>query len=78
MQNNLSLFSQFFIMTPVVWVEWKYEIKSCYIFQLGQSQRIVVFHFELHKAHVGWMCELRDDAKSWKKSGKKKKHRLSQ
>lgn len=28
----------------------------------------MVFYFELHEAHVGWVCELSDDAKSWEQS----------
>lgn len=48
-------------------------IKIFYLFQFGQSQRIMVFDFELHKAHVGWVGELRDDTKSWEKSGTKKR-----
>lgn len=43
-------------------------VGSCYLFQFGQSQRVVVFDFELHKAHVCWVCELRDDTKSWEQS----------
>lgn len=29
----------------------------------------MVFDFELHKAHVGRMGELRDDAERWEQSG---------
>lgn len=32
----------------------------------------MVFDFELHKAHVGRVGELRDDTKSWEQSGRKK------
>lgn len=32
----------------------------------------MVFDFELHKAHVGWVGELCDDTKSWEQSGEKK------
>lgn len=48
------------------------KVWSFYLFQLGQGQRVVVFDFELHKAHVGWVGELRDDTKSWEQSGEKK------
>lgn len=34
----------------------------------------MVFDFELHKAHVGWMGELCDDAQSWEQSVGGKKH----
>lgn len=42
--------------------------QSSYLLQLGQSQRVVVFDFELHEAHVGWMGQLRDDTESGKQS----------
>ena len=31
----------------------------------------MVFDFELHEAHVGWVCELSDDTKSWEQSVEK-------
>lgn len=34
----------------------------------------MVFDFELHKAHVGWVGELCDDAQSWEQSVGGKKH----
>lgn len=49
---------------------WKYG--AFYLFKFGQSQRVVVFDFELHKAHVGWVGELSDDAKRREQSGGKK------
>lgn len=39
-----------------------------YLFQFRQSQRVVIFDSELHKTHVGRMCELCDDTKPWKQS----------
>lgn len=41
---------------------------NLYLLQFRQSQRIVIFDSELHKTHVGRVCELRDDAKTWKQS----------
>ncbi len=37
---------------------------TAHLFQFGQSQRVVVFDFELHKAHVCWVGELSDDAET--------------
>lgn len=47
------------------------KVWSLYLFQFGQSQRVVIFDFELHEAHVGWVCELSDDTKSREQSGDK-------
>lgn len=47
--------------------------EAFYLFQFGQSQRVVVFDFELHKAHVGRVGELCYDTKSWEQSVRKKK-----
>lgn len=57
-----------------------------YLFQFRQSQRVVIFDSELHKTHVGRVCELCDDTKPWKQSAEqeykqkkiKKKKKLSQ
>lgn len=46
---------------------------SFYLLQFGQSQRVVVFDFKLHEAHVGWVGELSDDTQSWEQSGEKKR-----
>lgn len=42
---------------------------SFYLFKFGQSQRVVVFDFELHKPHIGWVGELCDDTQSREQSG---------
>ena len=48
------------------------KVLCLYLFQFGQSQRVVVFDFELHEAHVGGMSELRDDAQRREQSGSRK------
>lgn len=63
------------------------KVMDFYLFQFRQSQRVVIFDSELHKTHVGRMCELCDDTKPWKQSAKqeykinykkKEKKKLSQ
>ena len=53
--------------------KWDVKVWSFYLFQFGQGQRVMVFDFELHKAHVCRVGELCDDAQSWEQSvgGKK-------
>lgn len=53
-------------------VNGKVRVIKCYLFQFRQSQRVVIFDFELHKTHVGWVCELCDDTKTWKQSAEQK------
>lgn len=41
--------------------------KETDLLQFGEGERVVVFHSELHEAHVGWVREFGDDAESREK-----------
>ena len=60
-------------LTRMVRLTTESTIIQCYLLQLGESQGVVVFDFELHEAHVGWVGELSDDAEGWEQSGRTEK-----
>lgn len=48
------------------------DIYAVNLFQFGESQRITVLCSELHESHVGWMCQLSDDAQVRKQPGEQR------
>lgn len=42
------------------------SVQRSYLLQFGESQGVAVLSSELHEPHVGWVCELSNDAETGK------------